>query len=284
MFSVVILTLNEEHNLPGCIASLAGVDDIYVLDSGSTDRTTLLARSLGARVAINPFTNFAQQRNYAHDNLPFLHPWVFHLDADERMTPALLGELRAMASAQSGDARKLDGAWVAPRMLWEGCWVPRCTDYPAWQARFCYVHGFRFIEVGHGQREAPGLRLAYLKNNYMHDMSASGVDAWLARHRRYARREAEAWVAGKRPILTDIDRLFAHDKLERRRALKRLSYLLPCRPFARFFYQYLLRGGFLDGKAGYRYCRLLARYEGFASEELRLRLSAANNAPRSDRP
>jgi len=269
MFSVLILTLNEEHNLPACIATLPGVDDIHVLDSGSTDATTRIARSLGAHVTVNPFQNFAQQRNHAHDHLPFRHPWVFHLDADERITPALLAELHALAAAQSGPTRTLDGAWVAPRMLWQGRWIPHCTDYPAWQARFCHLPTFRFIEVGHGQRETPGHRLAYLKNNYEHDMSASGVEAWLARHRRYARREAEAWLASDRPISADFRDFFGSNPLLRRRAFKRLSYHLPARPFARFVYQYILRRGFLDGAAGWRYCRLLARYERFADNELR---------------
>ena len=268
MISVVILTLNEERNLAACLRTLPGVDDIHVLDSGSTDRTAEIARAHGARVTINAFQNFAQQRNHAHDHLPFRHPWVFHLDADERMTPALLAELRTVAAAQSA-RREADGFWVAPRMLWQGHWVPRCTDFPAWQARFCHVPTFRFVEKGHGQREAAGLRLAYLKNNYEHDMSASGVEDWLAKHRRYARHEAEAWFAARRPFGDELRTLFSTDALARRRALKSLSYRLPARPFARLVYQYILRGGFLDGAAGWRYCRLLARYEGFASEELR---------------
>lgn len=268
MFSVVILTLNEQANLPACLATLPGLEDVHVLDSGSTDRTCEIAAALGARVAFNRFENFAQQRNHAHDHLPLRHPWVFHLDADERMTPALLEELRHFTAAQRA-SRTVDGAWVAPRMLWEGRWVPRCTDFPAWQARLCHAPTFRFIEKGHGQREAPGLRLAYLKSNYEHDMSASGVDEWLAKHRRYARREAEAWLAARRPAGEDLRALCGRDGLARRRALKSLSYRLPARAFARLVYQYILRGGFLDGSAGWRYCRLLARYEGFAAEELR---------------
>jgi glycosyltransferase involved in cell wall biosynthesis len=268
MFSVVILTLNEEANLPACLASLVGVDDVHVLDSGSTDRTAEVARAAGAHVATNPFANFAQQRNHAHDHLPFRHPWVFHLDADERMTPPLLAELREVAAAQTA-ARDLDGHWVAPRMLWQGRWVPRCTDFPAWQARFCHAPTFRFVEKGHGQREAPGLRLGYLNNNYTHDMSASGEAAWLEKHRRYARREAEAWLASAPPAAASLRALFSADALARRRALKSLSYHLPARPFARFVYQYLLRGGLRDGAPGLRYCLLLARYEGFAAAELR---------------
>lgn len=274
MFSVVILTLNEEHNLPACLATLPEVDDIHVLDSGSTDATEKIARAHGVRFSTNPFRNFAQQRNHAHEHLTFRHPWVFHLDADERMTPALLAELRRIAATENA-APAHDGYWVAPRMLWQGRWVPRCTDYPAWQARFCRAATFRFVEKGHGQREAEGLRMAYLENNYEHDMSASGVDAWLEKHRRYARREAEAWLSNHRALGDELRALRSPDGLVRRRALKSLSYRLPARPFARFVYQYLLRGGFLDGAAGWRYCRLLARYEGFASAELRrLRASA----------
>ena len=268
MFSVVILTLNEEHNLPACLSSLPGVDDIHVLDSGSTDGTADIARRHGTHLSANRFENFAQQRNHAHAALPFLHPWVFHLDADERMTPPLLAELRDTARAQR-TSRDHDGFWVAPRMLWQGRWVPHCTDYPAWQARFCHAATFRFVEKGHGQREAPGLRLGYLKNNYEHDMSASGVDDWLAKHRRYARREAEAWLDSAPPPAESLRALLGRDALARRRALKNLSYHLPARPLARFFYQYFLRGGFLDGDAGRRYCLLLARYEGFAAREIR---------------
>lgn len=268
MFSIVILTLNEQGNLPACLATLPGLDDVHVLDSGSADRTREIALSGGAHVSVNRFENFAQQRNHAHDHLPFRHPWVFHLDADERMTPALLAELHTFTAGQTA-RREFDGAWVAPKMLWQGRWVPHCTDYPAWQARLCHVPTFRFVEKGHGQREAPGLRLSYLKNNYEHDMSASGVEDWLAKHRRYARREAEAWLAARRPISEELVGLCGSDALSRRRALKSLSYRLPARAFARLFYQYVLRGGFLDGAAGWRYCRLLARYEGFAAEELR---------------
>ena len=92
MFSVVILTLNEERNLPTCLASIAGCDDVIVLDSGSKDQTAEVARAAGARVVVNPFENFAAQRNFADHTVAFKHPWVFHLDADERMTPVRLAK------------------------------------------------------------------------------------------------------------------------------------------------------------------------------------------------
>jgi glycosyltransferase involved in cell wall biosynthesis len=275
MFSVLILTLNEERKLPACLASAAGCDDVVVLDSGSADHTVEIAREAGARVFVNPFVNFAQQRNHAHRAIEFRHPWVFHLDADEQMTV----ELRAECAAYRGD-EPLDGCYAAPRMLWEGCWIPHCTDYPAWQARFVKARGFEFAQAGHGQREAPSMRMGHLRANYLHDLSADGVDGWLAKHRRYAREEAEAFLAAGPGIGRHFRALLGGPALARRRALKHLSYPLPGRPALRFIYQYLLRGGFLDGGPGYRYCRLLSRYEGFANGEIKqLRARHQTQAP-----
>jgi glycosyltransferase involved in cell wall biosynthesis len=262
MYSVVILTLNEEKALPACLSSLNGCNDVVVLDSGSTDATVSMARNAGARVFSRPFDTFAGQRNYAQREIGFRNPWVFHLDADERMTPELDNECRG-ASARAD----LDGFRVAPKMFFEGRWVPHCTDYPAYQARFVRAPAFEFIQVGHGQREAPDMRVGTLRANYIHDMSIYGTEAWLAKHRRYAHAEAARALLGNTPGESWVG-LFSRDALARRRALKRMSLRLPFRPFFRFIYQYCLRGGFLDGRQGYRYCLLLARYEGFIAEEI----------------
>jgi glycosyltransferase involved in cell wall biosynthesis len=261
VYSVVILTLNEEARLPACLESVRGCPDVVVLDSGSTDRTADIAEAAGARVFTNPFENFAQQRNHAHDAVTYRHRWLFHLDADERLTPELHEECLQWSAGE-----EIDGAWVAPRMIWRGRWIPRCTDYPAWQARFVRPERFRFIEVGHGQHEAPDMRLAYMENNYEHDLSADGVQGWLDKHRRYAKAEAREQAAAKPLPFADI---FSTDRLARRRALKQWSYRLPARGLMRLLYQYILRQGFRDGAEGWEYCRLLAQYEGFAQQELR---------------
>lgn len=262
MFSVLILTLNEERDLPRCLASLQGCDDVVVLDSGSTDRTTEIAQAAGARIYTRKFDDFAGQRNFAQKEIPFRHPWVFHLDADEQMTVELAAECRAVAMRDD-----VDGFWVAPKMMFLGRWIPHCTDFPAYQARFVRAPQFEFIQVGHGQREAPHVRLDKLGTNYLHDLSSGGEQEWLAKHRRYAREEAAQHLHA--PMRVSWRDLFARDRLQRRRALKQASYDLPCRPALRFIYQYVLRRGFLDGAAGLRYCRLLAAYERFAVEELR---------------
>jgi glycosyltransferase involved in cell wall biosynthesis len=262
--SVVILTRNEEKNLPGCLASAADCADVVVLDSGSTDGTVTLARAAGARVFSHPFQDFATQRNHAHAAIEFRHPWVFHLDADERLTPELAAECAAL-----DPTAPIDGWYAAPRMMFHGQWLRHCTDYPAWQARCVRARGFRFVQVGHGQREAPGMRMGFLRGAYSHDISVPDEVEWERKHRRYAVEEAAQFVATDHSFFAALRILLAGPALARRRVLKHFSYHLPCRPQLRFLYQYYLRGGFRDGPGAKRYCGLLARYEKFAVEEIR---------------
>lgn len=261
MYSVVILTLNEERALPECLASVGDCDDIVIVDSGSTDGTADIARKAGARIVTRPFDTFSGQRNFADRSVAYKHPWVFHLDADERMTKELSEECKAVSARDD-----LDGFRVAPKMTFRGRWLPHCTDYPAFQARFVRPLSFDFIQVGHGQREAATMRVENLRENYLHDMSIYGTDAWLDKHRRYARAEASALLASGGS--SSLAGLFSKDPLRRRRALKRAARVLPMRAQLRFFYQYVLRRGFLDGGPGLEYCRLLATYEGYIGAEI----------------
>lgn len=265
MISVVILTLNEENNLPSCLNSLPSGTDIVVLDSGSNDQTQVIAEAHGARFISHPFENFGAQRNYAHTNIYFQHQWVFHLDADEQMTPELWQECLKATQEKN---QKVDGYWIAPKMIFEDRWIPRCTDFPAYQARLVHVPNFKFIQVGHGQREAPGMRMAHLRESYLHDLSAEPVNEWLAKHRRYARQEAKLHYQDEFSHRRWRD-LFSSDALQRRRSLKMMSYRLPFRPELRFIYQYILRGGFIHGGPGFRYCLLLRRYEQYVDEARR---------------
>ena len=262
--SILILTLNEEKKLPACLAAVARFDDIVVLDSGSTDRTAAVARAAGARVFVNPYKDFASQRNHAHATITFKHPWVLHLDADEILLPELAAECATLDPAVP-----LDGYYIAPRMMFHGNWLRRCTDFPAWQARCVRARGFRFIQTGHGQREAPEMRMGRLAGNYLHDISVDDLAEWEARHQRYARQEAGQFLATPETPGQTLQKLLAGPQLLRRRALKRLSYYLPARPLLRFLYQYVLRGGFLDGAGAWRYCLLLARYEKIATAEIK---------------
>src|SRR5690348_11944785 len=98
MISVLILTRNEQQDLPGCLASVAWSDDIHVLDSFSTDNTVEIAKAAGAHVTQRVFDNWAAHQNWALANIPFRHPWVFYLDADERVSPELARSLQTAAA------------------------------------------------------------------------------------------------------------------------------------------------------------------------------------------
>src|SRR5688500_16982942 len=91
--SVLILTLNEEDNLPRCLEALRWSDDVVVLDSFSTDRTVELAKAAGCRVVQRAFDNWSAHQNFAVETIPFKHPWVYYIDADEIMTAELAEEV-----------------------------------------------------------------------------------------------------------------------------------------------------------------------------------------------
>src|SRR5579864_8855715 len=99
MISVLILTKNEELDLPGCLESVRWSDDVHVLDSFSTDRTLEIARAANASVTQHAFEDWAAQKNWALKNIAYKHPWVFCLDADERVTPELARNLAQAAAA-----------------------------------------------------------------------------------------------------------------------------------------------------------------------------------------
>ncbi len=256
--SVLLLTLNEAANLPACLDALAWADDVVVLDSFSQDETVAVAERLGARVYQRAFDNFAGQRNFALDGLAFKHDWILHLDADEIVTPALHAEMLDVIARGEFDA------WRIPsKMMFFGQWLRYSGMYPAYQVRLGHRERLRFKQVGHGQREdLPLERVGTLREPYLHYSFSKGLTEWFDKHNRYASdeaREAARLLADGGG--QDWAGLFTREPTRRRRALKALSMRLPFRPTLRFLYMYLLRRGFLDGRAGFTYCRLLSIYE-----------------------
>ena len=115
------------------------------------------------------------------------------------------------------------------------------------------------------------MRMGRLESGYFHLISSGSVAEWMAKHARYAREEAREIRANPVPLGTLLRRAFGTGSvpLERRRALKRLWFYLPARPLLRFIYQYVVRGGVLDGYAGYCYCRLISHYDWLIGRALR---------------
>jgi len=256
MISVLVLTLNEEANIGDCLDSVAWADDVLVLDSGSEDRTVEIARSKGARVLHRDFDDFATQRNYGLEEGGLHHDWVLHLDADERVPPALRDALRN--KARNGKKRAYR---VPSKLMFQGRWLKHAGMYPTYQVRFGRREALTFTQVGHGQRGAlPSDQVGTLDEPLLHYAFSKGIADWVRRHNRYSSDEAEH---ARETQLRDVDwtALVGGDAQTRRRALKDLSYALPFRPLLRFLYVYVGRLGLLDGRPGFDYAVLLAFYE-----------------------
>lgn len=253
--SILILTLNEETNIGACLDSLAGFDDIVVFDSLSKDRTREIALAKGARVVERPFDNWAAHQNWAMDNIAFRNPWVFYLDADERMTPALRSEIEAIAA----DANRAEVAYYCGRKnFFLGKWIRHAMP-PGMIMRFFRPGRIRFERLVNPVPVIDGPH-GYLRNYFEHYNFSKGLTEWLDKHNKYSLFEAiEGMKLREKPV--GFGAIVSGDAFARRRALKELSFRLPLRPLVKFLWMYVLKRGFLDGRAGYTYCKLQAMYE-----------------------
>lgn len=268
--SVFILTLNEEANLRDCVASLSWSDDITVLDSGSTDRTREVAAELGCKVLTRPFDNWAAHQNWALTNIPFKHPWVYYSDADERVPPELRDELLAVAD---NPADPNVAYFLGPKNFFMGRWLKHCYA-PVPILRFMRPGKVRYERLVNPTPVIDGPH-GYLRGLFDHYNFSKGIGPWWEKHVKYADAEAKEGVKLPRPNLALLKELFVGDRATRRKALKRLSFALPMRPFLKFAYLFLLKGGWRDGSPGLTYCTMQSIYEYMIVLRMReLRLQA----------
>ncbi|MBU6181592.1 MAG: glycosyltransferase family 2 protein [Verrucomicrobia bacterium] len=256
MVSVVILTKNEESDLPACLDSLAWAQDVHVVDSGSTDRTVDIAKQSGAKVLVNPFQSFAHQRNWAIDHCSFENSWILFLDADERSTLAF--EKAVLSSVEKAET-PVAGFFCCWKMMLGGRWLKRSDNFPKWQFRLLRRGSARFIDVGHGQKEgAVDGVIQHIMEPYLHYPFSNGWESWMERHRRYAKLEADDRLGNPLPRLRQL--LSPHAS-QRNTAIKRTVANIPLWPQFRFFYSYVAKGGWLEGSEGFEYCRKMMWYE-----------------------
>ena len=179
--SVLILTKNEQQDLPACLASVTWSDDIHVLDSESTDETVTLAVDAGAIVSVRSFDGYASQRNFGL-KLPFKNDWVLILDADERITPELVVEMQAFVIAAS---LNVAGARMRRRDIWWGRWLKHAQISPF------YVRLVR-AERAHYKREINEVLVVEgdivdLAQSFDHYPFSKGLDHWISKHNTYSR-------------------------------------------------------------------------------------------------
>ena len=254
--SILILTLNEEMNLPICLDSVKWCDDVVVLDSFSTDRTVEIAKGSGSRVVQRKFDNWASHQNWAMENIPFKHEWVFYLDADERMTDDLRAEISAIGS--NGNEKAV-AYYCGRKNYFMGRWIKHAMP-PGMIMRFFRPKNVRFERLVNPTPVIKGTH-GYLKNYFLHYNFSKGLTEWFSKHNKYSDFEALEGVKILHGVVREEGSLFTGDAALRRRALKNLSFHLPCRSFLKFIYLYFIKRGFLDGRPGFTYCVLQSIYE-----------------------
>jgi len=257
LVSILILTLNEQDNLPGCIQSVAWSDDIHVYDSFSTDRTAEIATASGAKLTQRKFDNWAAHQNWGLQNLPFKHPWVFYIDADERMTPELCDAILKAVQQNSPEVSYK----VRRRDFFMGQWLKHVQASSYYQRLFrpeCmrYERLVNPISIANGP-------VGTVEGFLDHYPFTKGVTHWIERHNKYSTLEAQQIVDNRKAQKTfSIKAAFLEkDFHERRYHQKELMYRLPMRSVVKFLILYILKRGFLDGSQGLTYCILQSFYE-----------------------
>ena len=262
--TAVVLSHNEAVNLPRCLRALRDFAEVVVVDDGSSDDSQRIASDAGARVVEHAFISFADQRNWAMDSAGLRNIWVLHLDADEVMTPALIEEIRRRLPAWTPDTV----GFLARKVMLGEQWLRFSADYPVYVPRLVHRQGLRYAMRGHGEVLVSSLcKSVYCDEPVLHYNFSKGWADWRVRHQRYAQAEAVRICAGTMPVSPSS--LCSKDRAVRRAAWRALSYRLPGRPALRFFYAYVLRLGFLDGAAGWRFSLAMASYERMINAALR---------------
>jgi glycosyltransferase involved in cell wall biosynthesis len=270
--SVLLPVRNEELNLREALDSVSWSSDVWVVDSHSADRTVEVACGCGARVVQFDYAGHGpKKKNWALATLPFAHEWVLVLDADERVPAALADEIRAAVAARGPDGYELDREYFfMGRSL--------RSFRPNWNLRLFKHRLGRYEVLG---REAPATgdnevhehvqldgRVGRLRTPLRHE-DRRPLRAWVDNHNRYSDWETHVYRQLRREPLGALQLLSSGPGGWRHNGLKRLWVRLPCRPLARFAAFYVLRRGFLDGRAGFRYGVLMAFYEYLIGLKLR---------------
>ena len=258
LVEVMIPTYNEADHIAEAVRNAALLGPVFVLDSFSTDGTQDLARAAGATVLERKFTNYGDQKNWGLDNLPFRGQWVFILDADERLTPALRKEI----AAQVGAPRAPAGFLVNRLPIFMGRPVRHGGLFPSWNLRLFKRGRARYEDrTVHEHMVCQG-RVESLRECMLH-IRRETMSRYIEKHIRYAELESNEWVKQRTGQSREgkSASLF-NDLLKYRNWVRReLWPRTPFRPLLRFFYMYFFRFGFMDGEAGWHLAKLMACYE-----------------------
>ena len=251
--TAIILTFNEELHIARCINSLKDVvDEIVIVDSFSKDRTTEIAKELGAKVFLNPWKNYATQFNWALSNCSITSDWVWRIDADEYIDMELANNVKNGINKVD---KEVTGIYVKRKIVFLGKPLLHGTWYPRW-----YLKVFR---LGVGECENrwmdEHIKLTHGKTIQVEgdqiDDNLNDLSWWTEKHNSYATREMVDMLCTEYGLgsTNEVSAQFTGADDQKLRWLKQRYGTMPLfvRPFLNFIYRYIFRFGFLDGKQGF---------------------------------
>lgn len=221
--SVTVIALNEERDLPRCLASLGFADEIILVDSGSTDRTVEIAQKMGAKVVVEPWRGYGAQKNFAMSQAK--SAWVLNVDADEVVTP----ELRDEILSEINSANSAAGYAVARKTYYMGRWIKYGGWYPNYVTRLARKDKSSWTEPNVHEELVVEGELRQLRNPMLH-YTFSDIADQVRTNMKYARQGA-------------LD-------LRSRGASPSYAKLL-LKPLGKFFETYVFKRGFMDGLPGF---------------------------------
>ena len=233
---------DKKRGITGCLESVAWSDDIVVYDSLSEDNTVSIAESLGARIVSRPFDNWSAHQNWGLRNIDFLNPWVFYIDADERLTPEAATELQSIATGQNSD---LVAYRIRRRDFFQGQQL-RYVQTSPWYIRFFRPQFVYYERLVNPVTLVDG-PVGDLQHPLDHFPFSKGLGHWLARHNSYSTFEAQQVLQNRVSQESfSLSAAFLERDFNRRRFhQKELFSRLPARPLIKFLLLYVLSSDFL---------------------------------------
>jgi glycosyltransferase involved in cell wall biosynthesis len=244
--SVVVLTMNEENKIGRCLEAISPRYPRIIVDSGSTDGTLRIAASHGCAIVANSWPGFAAQRNFALEQCGISTPWVLFVDADEIFPPRFFEWFEAELAALDA----IDAVMVPSILYLRGRRLSHAPGYPIYHPRLVHKDRVRFLtnHTGHGEGVPEDCRVIRSDIPYDHYFYDGELLEWMHRHVEKAALEVRLQPT-RGAAMTRRGRLSV--------LIGRSLLRIP----ARFLYHFVLRGGFLDGRAGLEFSLMFTWYE-----------------------
>jgi len=248
LLSVLVLTKNEELNIRACLESVKWADEIFIVDSGSTDNTLKIASKYTEKIYNHPFENYAKQRNWSQANLPVKNEFIFHIDADERVEPELIRELDRLLP----DDKDLDGIIITRKLFFRDTWIKHGGIYPSWHLRIFKKSKGKCEDRLYDQHYIVDGTLKYINAGVINAIEPN-ISLWKKVHRKWASLEAEEILSNR--CIKDCHKNSNNPIAKKTRMKYNLYYKMPLfiRAILYFLYRFIFKMGFLDGKNGILY-------------------------------